>query len=134
MKTLLKNGRVVDVFNNKISVQDVLIEVNVGGELSKSGFSPENVIDTALYIAENFSGVRVRGLMAMLPHSDDVELLTSLCKKMRALYDNLKEKGLPFTYLSMGMSGDYMLAVKNGSNMIRLGRTIFGERNYGDKH
>ena len=120
--------------NKKGVVQNILIEVNVGGELSKSGFSPENVIENALYIANNLSGIKVVGLMAMLPHSDDIDMLNALCKKMRSLYDTLKEKGLPFTYLSMGMSEDYMIAIKNGSNMIRLGRTIFGERNYGDKH
>ena len=54
----------------------------------------------------------------------------SICKKMRALYDALKEKGLPFTYLSMGMSGDYEDAILAGSNMVRVGSAIFGERTY----
>ena len=69
----------------------------------------------------------------MLPHTDDESLLESLCKKMRELYDKLKDFGLPFEYLSMGMSNDYMLAIKNGSNMIRLGSSIFGKRIYLDK-
>ena len=69
----------------------------------------------------------------MLPHSDDEKLLSELCLKMRSLYDSLKNAGLEFEYLSVGMSSDYEIAVKNGSNTIRLGRTIFGERNYGDK-
>ena len=115
-------------------VQDILLEVNIGGELSKSGFCPDNVKENATFIAQNFSGLRVCGLMAMLPHSDDKEMIANLCKQMRAIYDDLKEYGLPFTYLSMGMSNDYLIAIKNGSNTIRLGRTIFGQRNYGDKN
>ncbi len=70
--------------------------------------------------------------MAMLPHTDDEELKISLCKKMRNLYDQLNANGYDFKYLSMGMSGDYLTAINNGSNMIRLGSSIFGKRNYGD--
>ena len=113
--------------------QDILIEVNIGGELSKSGFSLDDAFDNVLQISKDFVNVKVVGLMAMLPHSDNQEYLTGLCTKMRALYDALKEKGLPFKYLSMGMSNDYLIAIQNGSNMIRLGRTIFGQRNYQDK-
>lgn len=112
-------------------IQKILLEVNIGGELSKSGFTPENAEKCALQIASEYKNVLVVGLMAMLPHSDDSEQLIKLCKKMRSLYDELKEKGLPFKHLSVGMSNDYKIAIKNGSNMIRLGRTIFGERNYG---
>ena len=111
-------------------VQEVLIEVNIGGELSKSGFSLDDAFDNVLQISKDFVNVKVVGLMAMLPHSDNQEYLTGLCTKMRALYDALKEKGLPFKYLSMGMSNDYLIAIQNGSNMIRLGRTIFGQRIY----
>ena len=114
-------------------VQDVLIEINVGGELSKSGFSFENATDGITEIIENFYGIRVVGLMAMLPHSDDQELLINLCKKMRSLYDQLNSEGLNLKHLSMGMSADYKIAIKHGSNMIRLGSSIFGKRNYGEK-
>lgn len=107
--------------------QDVLIEVNVGGELSKSGVTPENAMDTLKEISA-LPNLSVKGLMAMLPKSEDEEYLSALCLKMRALYDQMKKQGYPFTYLSMGMSGDYKIAINNGSNMIRLGRTIFGER------
>lgn len=114
-------------------IQNILIEVNVGGELSKSGFDVDNAEVNVKNIAYGCKNLQVLGLMAMLPRSDDRELLASLCKKMRMLYDNLKNEGLPFEYLSIGMSSDYKIAVKNGSNMVRLGRTIFGERNYGEK-
>ena len=107
--------------------QNVLLEVNVGGELSKSGVTLENAVDIFKEIS-TLPNVCVKGLMAMLPKSEDEQYLAGLCLKMRNLYDTLKENGYPLTYLSIGMSGDYKIAVKNGSNMIRLGRTIFGER------
>lgn len=112
--------------------QDILCEINIGGELSKSGFNPENA-ESSVKELSKLPSVTVKGLMAMLPHTDDTELLASLTLKMRALYDNLKNQGLPFTYLSIGMSADWKIAVANGSNMIRLGSTIFGKRNYTEK-
>ena len=112
--------------------QDILIEVNIGGELSKSGFDLSSAKKAVNEIANSFSNVRVKGLMAMLPHSEDESLLIDLTEKMRALYDDLIKLGLPFTYLSVGMSNDYKIAIKHGSNMIRLGRDIFGQRNYGE--
>ena len=118
------------VATNRNVIQDVLVEVNIGGELSKSGVTPENAEDFVKEISTLLKNVKVTGLMAMLPKSDDTAFLISLCEKMRSLYDNLKDE-YGFTYLSMGMSGDYKIAIKHGSNMIRLGRNIFGERNYG---
>ena len=118
---------------NKGLKQAVLVEINVGGELSKSGYSIDNAIESVEEIINNCPSIIVKGLMAMLPHTDDESVLETLCKKMRCLYDALKEKHSEFTYLSVGMSNDYKIAIKNGSNMIRLGRTIFGERNYGEK-
>ena len=119
------------VAKNKNVIQDILIEVNIGNELTKSGFSFDNTKEQTLKIASEYNNIRVKGLMAMLPHSENEKLLINLTKKMRSLYDELKENGLPFSYLSIGMSNDYKIAINNGSNMIRLGRTIFGERNYG---
>lgn len=115
------------------TVQNVLIEINVGGELSKSGFDTDNAEHSVKEIVSSLDGVKVVGLMAMLPHTDDKELLKELCLKMRGIYDKLKLDGLDLSILSMGMSSDYKIAINNGSNMIRLGRTIFGERNYGEK-
>ena len=115
---------------NKNLTQNVLIEVNVGGELSKSGFSLDDAFENVINISKKFSNVKVVGLMAMLPHSDNQEYLANLCANMRSLYEKLKEFGLPFKYLSIGMSNDYLVAIKNGSNMIRLGSEIFGKRNY----
>lgn len=113
-------------------VQDILIEVNVGGELSKSGFSLDNATLAVEQVSSQLKNVCIKGFMAMLPHSDDEKALSNLCLQMRALYDQLKDK-YGFSYLSVGMSNDYEIAIKNGSNMIRLGTQIFGKRNYSNE-
>lgn len=113
-------------------VTDILMEVNSAGEESKGGVSPENARDLAKEIAK-LDGVQLKGIMAMLPISENTELLQKLCLQMRSLYDTIKEDGFAFEYLSMGMSGDYKIAIQNGSNMIRLGTVIFGERDYSKK-
>ena len=112
-------------------VQDILIEINVGGEPTKSGFSFGDAAAAIKEITATFKNIRITGLMAMLPESENSTYLANLCDKMRTLYDNLKNQGYPFIYLSMGMSGDYKTAIAHGSNMIRLGTALFGKRNYG---
>jgi len=119
---------------NKRSVRagiksDVLIQINIGCEESKGGFEYEEGF-SAYQKIKTAEGLRVKGFMAMLPISDDKELLASLVKKMRALYDKAKAEDGNIEFLSMGMSGDYKLCVENGSNMVRIGTTIFGKRNY----
>ncbi len=128
----LKLAQEVSSRAEKLSVvQKVLIEINIGGELSKSGFTPENAIECALEI-NGYKNIKLVGVMAMLPKSEDEEYLSSLCQNVRAIYDKLIDKGLKLTTLSMGMSGDYKIAIKNGSNTIRLGSKIFGKRDYGE--
>lgn len=123
----------IDVEAKKKNViQDILIEVNIGGELSKSGTTPETVKEVVKEVSK-LTNVRIKGLMAMLPKSQDENYLSNLCLTMRKIFDNLKKDGFDMQYLSMGMSGDYQIAVRNGSNMIRLGSILFGARNYGDK-
>ena len=109
---------------------DLLVEINVGEEASKSGFSISDA-ETAIDQIKNLKNVRIKGLMAMFPQGCDEETLVALCKKMRALYDKKNNEGYAFTVLSMGMTEDYKIAVKNGSNTIRIGSGIFGKRNYG---
>lgn len=113
-------------------IQDILLEINISKEESKSGFYPEN-LDTAICQINALSNVKIKGLMTMLPLGSKKEQAENYFKNMRTIYDNYKKKGLPFTYLSMGMSGDYLTAIKNGSNMIRLGTALFGKRDYGEK-
>lgn len=111
-------------------VQDILAEINAGGEESKSGFSFYET-KTALAEIKKLKNVRLTGLMAMFPISEDEKYIAALCKKMRALYDEKNQEGYGLTVLSMGMTEDYKIAVKNGSNTIRIGSGIFGKRNYG---
>ncbi len=110
--------------------QSVLIEINAGGEPSKSGFDLANAIDSVKRVVATFPHLKVEGLMAMLPATSDENTLIPLFDTMRKIYDELNGLGYGFKYLSMGMSNDYELAIKHGSNMIRLGRTLFGERSY----
>ena len=71
--------------------------------------------------------------MAMLPDTDDKETLVRLADEMRSLFEWAKSVDSHAEYLSMGMSGDYRLCIERGSNMIRVGSTIFGARDYGNK-
>lgn len=108
---------------------EILLQVNIGDETSKSGFSYGEVLSAYEKIAV-LPSVKIKGLMAMLPFTDDEHLLKKLAVKMRKLYDRLKDCDKNIEYLSMGMSGDWKLCVQAGSNMIRVGTSIFGERNY----
>lgn len=110
-------------------IQKVLLEVNIGGETTKSGFFSEE-IESALAEISCLENLEVQGLMTMLPPSSNQEYLAELFDKMRSIYDSFKQKGYDFIYLSMGMSNDYKLAIQHGSNMIRVGSGIFGPRDY----
>ena len=110
-------------------VSNVLVQVNIGNEESKGGYDYGETAEAVERLSK-LQGLRVRGLMAMLPDSDDENLLRTLAKRMRTLFDALKKENGEMEYLSMGMSGDYRLCVEEGSNMIRLGSTIFGAREY----
>ena len=112
--------------------QDVLLEVNIGSEESKSGFSPEE-IGPALEEAAKMTAVRVRGLMAIPPICEKPEENRPFFLKMQKLFvDNCRKKydNISMDFLSMGMSGDYTEAVRCGANMVRVGTGIFGPRNY----
>ncbi len=108
--------------------QDVLLEVNIGGEAAKSGIPPEAVPEL-LAAASGLKGVRVRGLMAIPPEENS----RAYFPKMYHLYiDNNAKKydNVSMDFLSMGMSDDYEDAIKQGANMVRVGSFIFGPRNY----
>ncbi len=116
-------------------VQDVLLEVNIGREESKSGFFEEE-ISSALLKAAPLSSVRVRGLMAIPPISAFPQKNSVFFTTMKHLFiDNGEKKydNISMDFLSMGMSGDYTEAVACGANMVRIGSAIFGPRIYPDK-
>ncbi|MBQ8322365.1 MAG: YggS family pyridoxal phosphate-dependent enzyme [Clostridia bacterium] len=110
-------------------VSNILIQVNIGDEETKGGYALENA-EEAFFTLTQTEGLRVKGFMAMLPDTDDEKTLRALARKMRALFDWSKTQSGDIEYLSMGMSGDYALCVEEGSNMVRLGSTIFGARDY----
>ncbi len=113
-------------------VQDVLLEVNIGAETSKSGFSPEE-IPAALESAAAFGGIFVRGLMAIPPICQSPDENRPFFLEMQKLFvDNGRKKydNVSMDFLSMGMSGDFAEAVACGANMVRVGTAIFGPRNY----
>lgn len=115
--------------------QDVLLEVNIGAEASKSGFSPEE-IPAALSAAAEKHNICVRGLMAIPPICESGEENRRYFERMRQLFiDNCAKKydNVRMDFMSMGMSGDYETAVKCGANIVRVGTAIFGARVYPDK-
>ena len=117
-------------------VQDILLEINIGGEDSKSGFSPEELPSILPKMAE-FSNIRIKGLMAIPPISqkngDNVKFFQKMYNIsvdiIEKKYDNVKVE-----CMSMGMSDDYADAIRCGSTMIRVGTAIFGARDYAKLH
>lgn len=110
-------------------VQDILIEVNVGGEEKKGGVAPAEVVDFAKEV-DKYPSVRLKGLMSVLPNVEK-DALNAFYLQLSKLYDTLKQTRLDnadIRYLSAGMSNDYDVAVKYGANIVRLGRALFGER------
>ena len=112
-------------------VQDILLEVNIGGEEAKSGFAPEET-EAAAVLARELPHVRVRGVMTIppvetVPHGNLVYF-----EKMHRLYVDINGKiyDNKLEYISMGMSGDFADAIRAGSNMVRVGTAIFGARDY----
>ena len=112
-------------------VQDILLEVNIGGEEAKSGFAPGALNEAACY-AKTLPHVRVLGLMTIPPVETEPHGNMPLFARMRALYVDINQNiyDNKLKYLSMGMSGDYAEAIEAGSNMVRVGTAIFGARNY----
>ena len=116
---------------NRGLVQDILLEVNVGGEEAKSGFAPADT-EAAAEAALSRSHVRVLGLMTIPPANADRDTNMRYFKEVRALYVDIDRKMFhnELKYLSMGMSGDFADAIRCGANMVRVGTAIFGARHY----
>lgn len=108
----------------------VLVEVNIGGERTKAGFSPGEVMPFLTALGQR-EGLVIRGLMTVLPPVDDPEALRPLCRAMRQLFERLQKTTLPgvtMQHLSMGMSQDYRIAAQEGATIVRIGSAIFGKR------
>ena len=118
-KQALKNNRVISC----------LLQVNIAKESTKFGLSNRECVET-LRAAESLENVIIKGLMGMATYTDDLGQIELEFDGLKQLYDQLAKKNSKFEILSMGMSGDYKIAIAKGSNMIRVGSKIFGERNY----
>ncbi|MBS7527397.1 YggS family pyridoxal phosphate-dependent enzyme [Fusibacter paucivorans] len=113
-------------------IQDILIQINVAGEDQKAGIAPED-LPALLELISKLPHIRVQGLMNIGLFTDDEALLRSHFKKMRMLFETLPDYGysnVTATHLSMGMSGDFELAIEEGATMVRVGTSIYGKRNY----
>tara|TARA_B100000767_G_C19520751_1_gene432381 strand:+ start:42 stop:704 length:663 start_codon:yes stop_codon:yes gene_type:complete len=114
-------------------IVDILIQVHISQEDTKAGFSIPELIDLMkIGDLNNFQNIRVRGLMGMATFTDNENQITNEFITLKKLFDQLQKESESFCFdiLSMGMSGDFKIALKEGSNMIRLGTALFGERNY----
>ena len=118
-------------FAKKDSMAKILIEVNVAKEESKSGFFIEELEERIAEMTA-FSHIEIHGLMTVAPFTEDPENNRPVFRTLREELFSLQKKfpALPLTELSMGMSGDYEVAIEEGSSIVRIGSSIFGERNY----
>lgn len=110
----------------------IFIEVNMSREPAKSGVAPEEAERLLESVMKTAPSLNVEGLMTVAEDTDDEAVLRATFGGLRELRDRLAAaSGLPLTELSMGMSGDFQLAVEEGSTIVRVGSAIFGPRNYG---
>ena len=110
-------------FLNNVNMK-ILLEVNVANEESKWGFKVDE-IKPAFEEISKLSNIKVLGLMTVAPHTDNLEEIRTYFKELKKIKNELR-----LEILSIGMSNDYKIAVEEGSNYIRIGTNIFGERNY----
>lgn len=113
-------------------VMDVLCEVNMAGEETKFGLKPEETMDFVKRISE-LPHLKVRGLMTIAPYTEDPESNRVYFKGLRELKDRINAEHIPgvdMDTLSMGMTGDYEVAIEEGATLVRVGTGIFGERHY----
>lgn len=110
-----------------------LVQVNISKEESKHGLDKEDVLSFIENVSKKYKNIRIRGLMTMAPFTEDEKTVRSVFKGLKDLSINIEQKNIPnvsMEYLSMGMSNDYEIAIEEGSTLVRVGTSIFGERNY----
>ncbi len=127
--------RLLEEINKQAALIDrpieILIQIHIAKEEHKYGFLPEESLEI-VEKANNMSHIKVRGLMGMATFTDDEQQIEQEFALLRSLYDNTSEQTTiaDFNICSFGMSDDFELAIKQGSNMVRVGSAIFGNRNY----
>ncbi len=116
-KQAAKNNRIIDC----------LLQVHIATEETKFGFDEAEL--SAVKIAD-YPNIQIKGLMGMASFSNDLNLVRDEFNTLKKCYDQMSLANKQFSTLSMGMSGDYTIALEKGSNMVRIGSLLFGERNY----
>ena len=111
---------------------NVLIQINISDESSKSGIQPEEMFSLAEKISQ-FPRLKLRGLMAIPKPESEPEQQKIVLRKMKDLFNRLQQRFESVDTLSMGMSDDMASAIECGSTMVRIGTAIFGERDYSQK-
>lgn len=134
----LDSNRLLQEIENQYTkadeVANVLIQINIGKEDSKTGILLEE-LEELILACESCKNVKVKGLMAIIPKGDEISCKNNF-RAMKKIFDELSSRNfnnITMKYLSMGMSGDYNIAISEGSNMVRVGEGIFGKRNYNTK-
>jgi len=119
----------LEIEKRAASPVDILIEINASGETTKSGVAPEMLFELVDQL-KPLGKIQIKGLMTIGPFTDDKRSISKCFELMRKRFEELKreETKLDITYLSMGMSSDYEIAIEEGSNMVRIGTAIFGAR------
>jgi hypothetical protein len=107
---------------------DVLLEMNTSGEPSKSGFLEESALLEAAGALRSLPSLRLRGLMTVGPLTEEAGPIAAAFARLRRLYERLRGEAPGIDVLSMGMSGDFEIAVQEGATMVRLGTVLFGQR------
>lgn len=107
-----------------------LVQINIAGEASKSGLAPMEVEEFVQTVAADYPHVHIRGLMTIAPLVDNPEEVRGYFRQMKSLFDHLaiKSNGYMMEHLSMGMSGDFGVAIEEGATIVRIGTAIFGRR------
>ena len=130
------NMKLINVINKQGGIHgriiECLLQVNISNESNKYGLNQSKLFEILEYLKNNdsvYKNIRIIGLMGMASFTDDNRLIKTQFKFLQDLFLKIKKINSNFTTLSMGMSNDYLIAIKNGSNMIRIGTKIFGKRN-----
>lgn len=109
-------------------VINVLLELHLGAEETKQGFSAEEILEL---VHNRYNSIRIRGLMGMATNTDDMAVVERDFERIERLFLQIREMGIPgFEHLSIGMSGDWPVAVRHHATMVRIGTDIFGPREY----
>jgi len=124
--------KISEVALSESKIIDVLIELNISNEKAKFGFLKEN-FGQVLEKLKELKGIKIKGLMTIAPYFEDANKARPYFKEMKRIFDEIaksKIENIEMEYLSMGMTNDYLVAMEEGANMIRIGTGIFGKRNY----